>query len=450
MATEKEVLEALFAKIHAIITSPDSVNNEPGERPYLSFCKPGIPVSGADLDFGFSILNQQQLDAAADFSFLVNTIPNIGDFWSSTGRHVFDVYEDVLQNKELPQANITAAEEQALKKARDKLFRSQYIQVSPGVTEARTVDSLLVEDYKKLQAEYINARAEYNNAYLNSIMDPTNPIAAMKWSMNEPIYKDKLRTAWDRFSVVKNTVEIARGVIASIEQKGLQAQWNHLQSDFKDAERAGNFYFTKYFPNRFWEKEWTKYSFAAREVSTIDTSASKSWGGSSGFSVGLFSFGASASYSSASSSHACDTEGLEAHFELATIPLRRTWLDASILVSKGWRFQNVFPDVLSDGGDPPKGLMVCFPTAMLVARNLKINLNKSSTTNSSASSSFSSQGKVGWGPFSLRGNYSRQNSSTTHDFTETQGGIEAPGMQIIGFVNQILPKSPDPAPGLFP
>jgi hypothetical protein len=159
----------------------------------------------------------------------------------------------------------------------------------------------------------------------------------------------------------------------------------------------------------------------------------------------LWSFGATANYAEQKTFSKVDTAGNHLKCKLTAISLRRSWFDASLFMSHGWRFDpKINSTVFSDGGDPPKGDMPAIITGVVVAKEVNIGVDWSNTTDESFASQLSVSASVGWGPFSVRGNYSRNYTRTTHDYAKTVAGIEVPGMQIIGFVCQTLPKLPDP------
>jgi hypothetical protein len=88
---------------------------------------------------------------------------------------------------------------------------------------------------------------------------------------------------------------------------------------------------------------------------------------------------------------------------------------------------------------------------MILAKDVQVGINMTSEENKAFKSQVSSSASVGWGPFSVRGNYSRSDSSSSHEYTSSDSGIEIKGAQIIGFICDVLPLSPNPDPALpFP
>jgi hypothetical protein len=124
-------------------------------------------------------------------------------------------------------------------------------------------------------------------------------------------------------------------------------------------------------------------------------------------------------------------------------------LRPEIFWSRGWKWSpesGLGP--VSDGANPPEGLMPLYPTAVIIARNLEIGLDMTNESNSSSWSSVSTSASFGWGPFSISGNYSHSESQAQSDYTQSDSGISVPGPQIIAFVCEVIPQSPNPDPSL--
>lgn len=65
-------------------------------------------------------------------------------------------------------------------------------------------------------------------------------------------------------------------------------------------------------------------------------------------------------------------------------------------------------------------------------KNVKVNFDKTSALSTSLREKFSSSASVGFGPFTLRGNYATDDAEQTLDFQETDGGFVIPDVQVIG------------------
>ncbi len=58
--------------------------------------------------------------------------------------------------------------------------------------------------------------------------------------------------------------------------------------------------------------------------------------------------------------------------EVFPLTLRRAWFDPALFQSRAWKWND---EPLSDGGDPPKGLLTAYIVQMILARKLEINLD---------------------------------------------------------------------------
>ena len=80
----------------------------------------------------------------------------------------------------------------------------------------------------------------------------------------------------------------------------------------------------------------------------------------------------------------------------------------------------------------------------IFARNIVIESAEFATAYQASQSSTEVGGSVGWGPFCLSGSYSSSEGSTHFESHVDGARITVPGMQIIGFVNELVGKSPNP------
>jgi hypothetical protein len=82
------------------------------------------------------------------------------------------------------------------------------------------------------------------------------------------------------------------------------------------------------------------------------------------------------------------------------------------------------------------------PMAFIVVKNVVITGDFSTSEVNAASSAVSAGASVGWGPFSVSGHYSHSSSSLNVKGSVTPSKITCPGMQILGWINQITPMCP--------
>lgn len=121
--------------------------------------------------------------------------------------------------------------------------------------------------------------------------------------------------------------------------------------------------------------------------------------------------------------------------------MNRGW---TLRKGEGWNYD----EMPSDGKVPPNGNLIGYPTSILFARNIKIESAEFVSAYKAYSSRVGGGASVGWGPFRLSGSYSHAESGNRYNSEAKGEALTVPGMQIIGFVNHMIPKSPNPLPEL--
>src|SRR5262249_37631859 len=140
---------------------------------------------------------------------------------------------------------------------------------------------------------------------------------------------------------------------------------------------------------------------------------------------------------------------------VAQLSLLRNWFDCWFLQSEFWRFK---PDtvegqrntILSDGGLPPKGELIAYPVSALFVRNVVITLDELHDETSELVKTFKAGGRGGWGfgALNLGGSYERNSQETRHTADIAHGKLTVSGLQLVGFLCELMGKSPNPKDGL--
>ncbi|KAK3998231.1 hypothetical protein QBC44DRAFT_363760 [Cladorrhinum sp. PSN332] len=213
--------------------------------------------------------------------------------------------------------------------------------------------------------------------------------------------------------------------------------------------------------------KWTKISvsISASKQESDKSSQSSSTSVSASGGWGLFSASGGFNYSQASSkaSQSAANCNVDISFEALLVTINRAWLHGELFADQEL---NVAPDVkLSPGWNELKAAIETkdsnelakyayfpsYPTAFIVASNVELEFRGDTTHLEEAieSSSFNSNLKVGYGPFSLSASHKRDKSSAKTKMETTATGtrisLEAPA--IIGWVTTLLPQLPRPRNG---
>lgn len=138
-----------------------------------------------------------------------------------------------------------------------------------------------------------------------------------------------------------------------------------------------------------------------------------------------------------------ETSDLQISFRFCRVAIRRSWLLLSILKLAGWRMASQSAGSLSSGRiDNNPGSFPLLPTAFIAIRDLEIRGTWSQKDRTIAEMATSGSGVVGFGPFALSGKYGSDQAGAT--FTAKFDGqtLSASGLQILGWINQVIPYSP--------
>lgn len=465
MGDNQSAANGLFGKIYDIMSSADNVNSNPiartasasGKKPFVSFCAPGFPLD--NVDFG-DLTTKDQVNRCSFFSQFVNSVPAATGTWSVTAKKAWDVYDLALTEVRLPKASLSSDEEKILKKA--EAFLREEVDVSDPFTGEKRKEvraTIPNQMYDRLYAAYAAAVRRMNNARISAITNPT-PNNVADWTNNGPLYEKDVINAYSQWGTLgyRDYVTRANGIIANLTGRGSFALYDRLRAQFSGAEKKdmfnSSFWPTFAYPPNIispqFDNAWTKFSFSSKEVSQFESRESTSWGGGVSASFGLWSVGASGSYAETKTYSRSNTSGFDLTVDLIQVPILRPWMSAWIFSSRGWKGTGPLKadGSVASGDYPLAGFMPMLPTTMIVARKLRVNVNMESVENRSFHSETNTSASIGWGPFSLRGNYSKTVDNSSHDYKSDASGVSCDGAQIIGFICDIFPKSPNPDPSL--
>ena len=456
----EQMLQGIFDGIFDSITKA-----EPGGKPLmpasttmLSLMKPGMPIRSSDFNNPWTPGNANGSQrAAANTAALADIIPAMSTLYTDTGNAVSKIYGEIMNGVQVPAQPPNPAIEQQLQDAYNYLWRMVNVtDPDTGEVTQNKIESQIYRDYLDNYAAYMAQRSAYMAAYMAA---QASQATRATWPMLAPTLQIPVKMAYDKWRAgFADKVEQALAILNTSSQNALSKAFANAKQLFEGygvvLEDTGSGMSPMVHRCSLLPSDWHKLNPASKGV-VIDTASGSytrnssseftSYGGSAGFSLGFFSIGGSAGHSVEHRHMSTETKGLRISFEYSLVTIRRPWLAYHLLGTKGWNLQNLYPKgKISNGSKAGQAhsLMPLLPTSFVVARKVIISANWSATDWDFIKKQTSAGGGFGIGPFCIGGSY--KHSSTNETFTSSfaNGRIEVPGVQIIGWISQVVPYCP--------
>jgi hypothetical protein len=301
--------------------------------------------------------------------------------YTDSGNSISQVYKQILDGVSLPAQPPDPAIEKQLSDADAVLSRLVDItDPDSGVVTKRKVESQLHRDYLDNQAGYNSARIAYMGAYLEA---QKTTVGINTWPLIASTLQLPVKTAYDRWrSAGADKVEQAFAINNTSSQNALQKAWDQARKLYDGygevLEDSGTGLSAKIMRSSLlpsdWHSSarttgWTTFDSASSSVDTSKTSDYKSYGGSVGFSLGLFSIGGSAGHTTQSQSASSETKDLRISFKYTLVTIRRPWMTFNLLGTKSWNLSNLYQKgQISNGtkSGQDNAVMPLLPTSFVV------------------------------------------------------------------------------------
>lgn len=423
-----DLMKKIFSKI-AFATSVGENSGRPGDT-FLVLENPGL-FFDPKFDIG------KVVDARI-LATMVDPLPNANWIYQQSSRSTSDIYAMTLRDKELPLHTLSEAQKEKRREA------------------MKTVRNTERAYFEKAEIFW-----DANDEYLSAMEEARNRGLALN-----PRYEFRKNQAWSVWLTKGHKLlwENAVATIYNLDALDPNRTWYELQQLLDQNRRLDGAtpFFTTDLTPKYSEivdpqsQRWKKFVFgkADWENQRYHSHVSASGGGSGGW--GLWRVSAGASYEEDKGFEKSFASDISIEMEMQRVKINREWLRPFIYQTRAWRWYKGSlgsGSPISDGvaitpTTQPAGWMPLLPVALLACRNVKISAKINQREYEYFSSRLTANASVGWGPFSIGGNYSRSESSSHEKGTITANGIESPAPQIIGWYCDMLPTSPNPDPTL--
>jgi hypothetical protein len=478
----EHLMQALVAKLYATITGQDEDIKLPRNK-FVTWLLPGIPFTPVDFRYcmrGFSGSSAEQIKEnyhqAFVLSKLFDFVPDVSrefvdnemqqNIFTTTQDTISSIYKDVLNYSRVLDNEISDKEKQKLQKFRNLLSVTKQVEdIITGEMKEVTEPGMLTLAYNAKMVEYMEAADEYMNLKIDAMSatgsDPEAKRRVHAFANKSKFLRNRLEAAYMAWisQGYKNEYEQINAYIDQVTRKSLVLYKQDLLRKFEaglvTSPDDGDFYYTTLLPGNFSiSPGWTQFSYYEQDYETHSNKRVSSWSASAGAQFGLFSISGGASGSKTSVSNDQKSSNFRAKLSFTQVPICRPWFEPGFFSMRSWTLDKTwdltYDKKVSDGKSKPDGRLVAYPISALFVRDVEFQLAEWERHSDYVKKSVKGGGSAGWGPFRIGGSYAAGSVRKDMEFHAEGGRIKIPGMQLIGFINNIIPKSPDPNPDIKP
>lgn len=448
---EKKLLQSLYDRIFEAITYvPDGKAGNFDKDTTLIQLSKNEAISPADFKSQVSPMNPNgDLNAAEQYSAMVDTVPAVqADYEPSTSKlsKTFKQIADGANTK----ATVNPEQKATYDAAYKFLNVEQSIPNFQGPPTVTTVPSAIAQTYDDNQAAYVTAVGGYRVA--QNGYDLTLPADQRAWQAVAPGLQLNIDKAWNNWTRGgKQNVEEAQNAMAATINNITSAIIAGAQKDVSDtnwkaAGPAGQPWLLSYALPGDWASGSvgaTDFSLKSSVLNTQSDSNFNSYGGGASWGFGLWSVGGSFNHTDGETSFHMDANTVAIKAKLTLVRVMRPWLNSLLFRTAGWWEKDQPINGISNGAlkDNSSKMLPLMPTAFVVMSEVEITADFSAEDKKHIESATSGSTSVGWGPFSIGGNYSHSESHDKFASTFDSGTIKVPGMQVVAWVSEITPAS---------
>ena len=449
----------------------------PAQNAFMSWCEPGVPFWPGELGFATGDLDAGSVHDAFAFSRLVDFVPEPGVAYTHErqqrslgvdGASRFSsIYGDVLRSARVVNGEISDEERRKIERLAGLLRTTRIVHdVSTGEPRPVTENGPMLKAYNEKRAAYLAAVLRCNGGRVASLgtggtlegaasascVDGAGGAARAGGVDLVERYRSQVESgmaAWISIGY-RDEVDQINAYIDQVSGRDL-VPWRRSLAEMLDGSvitagsSARRFHHTTPVPAGFVTGNgWTPHTFGCRVVDAGTHLVRRSWRAGPSSLSGFALAGVGAGGADGAPHPDFAVESFELSLELCPVLISRPWFYPPLLTHRGWTFDQQ----LSDGGDPPSGRLVGFPETILFARDVRVESADFARAYARYASRAGDRAGFGWGPFWLGGCHFMAGRERHFQAEVDSHGVTVPGVQIVGFVNHQLGKSPNPAPEL--
>jgi hypothetical protein len=422
---------------------------------------------------------------AAQFASLVDAIPRAVGDWIRTGSSLDEFYRNTwLTFIDVPSPALSPATMAAytkarkalgyndatddaaiaeLEKAADKLDAQaaeeadvlKKMAYEEGAEKVRAKIQAKLDQPKKIYAAYATQRNKYQKAVADLNLQMSTDSSD---DFKIRVLRDAVNNALDEWQVLGNKAqyEQAMATVARVDSTDLSKTVEGLKKRYDSVLNLNDvaarpFVPVGLIPSNFHTERgtWTSVSFNSQQLK--DSSSYDHTVGSHGTGAGIFWASDSGNTDATNRVVTNASQKMTVSFEMARVAIDRTaWFDANLLASRMWKWaDNPALRPLSDGKVPASQdsdlMLPMYATDVIITRNVRVTLAMTESESTTFRKQMTSSSRRGFWIFSSSSTETRTEERDTYTWASGTATLAFPGMQIVGFVCDRLPKLPNPS-----
>lgn len=309
--------------------------------------------------------------------------------------------------------------------------------------------------YEDVYKSKVKAR---NKAYSAAF---TDPMKLQQWPQDGVPYQDDVDEAWDRWMGLGFKIEIEQAISILAAQGTdpaialIARAKKKFQNSLFEFSGYGQIPYTMLSPRTWYDADndegWNEYSSTDFHSESHYSASQTSYGGGGGFNAGLWSASANFDHSESQANGNFEQKNVKIKFNYAIVDIDRPWLDTSLLNLSNWFLvgdykKNCISTGVMNQEKPTDGTEpLFFPsvvTSLILAKDVHVSWDDWKSQWAAHTESNSASASVGYWCFSASAHYSHAKQSRDFSCDATGEELVIPGIQVIGYVSQILPACP--------
>lgn len=451
---ELDLMQGLYDRLYDMVTyvPKDKIAGFSDQTTLFQMVSVGIPINPDDYANQFSPVNPNgSMNTAEFFSALVDAKPNPQSIYVRGTESIESIYSNIINFANTKQ---TYDEKQLDLYNKAKAFLEQEVEIADyfGNKTKQTQHTPIYKSYIDNRTSYVIAVSSYRNAYNNYNLDKIED--QRSWQANEPMLRLAVENSFntwrsngaaqveDALSAIDTSINNATAGIL------FQEKQNFKNSELASSIGAGKPWHLSYAsPSNWTDTEapiFTSLKLGSRSVNLSKNSNFEKYGGKTTFKKGLWSHSVSGEHKNEEENYHLNSGTLEISLDLAVVNIMRPWFNSSIFKIHGWTNDAYKDDGSISSGkfDDRNAALPLVPTGMVVVKNLVIKGDFKDKDKDLIAKSTTGQADIGIGPFKIGGSYESGGKTYKMNSKYENGELSIPGMQIIGFISEVIPFSP--------